>query len=109
MSDPCGANERVEVLARGQDIEFRLPCGDKVRATRDFLSKSRILRQALHTFENNGEAFLDLPKGYLATWVQCAKPLSAAASEHAHVAERCRAWPIPRIVEGLQVGISTSV
>ena len=103
MSELLGASDRVEVLVRGQDALFRLPCGEEVRATQDGLSKSKVLRQTLHTPESDGKAFLALPKGCLLAWLECVQRLTAATSDLTGAAERCRAWSIPRIVQALQV------
>ena len=108
MSELHGASDRVEVLVRDQDALFRLPCGEKVRASQDILSKSEVLRHTLHTAESDGKAFLALPKGCLLAWLECAQSLNAATFDLAGVAERCRAWPIPRIAGALQVGYMAS-
>ena len=110
MTDLDGVGERVEVTVHGQDVVFRLPCGEDVIATRTKVSKSTVLRQTLHTAKNGGKAVVGLPKGCLLAWLQCAKAMEPATAEGSdvNVAELCQALPTPRLVECLQVVFRTS-
>ena len=90
--------ERVEVALRGEQATILTGCGKKVLATRQSLSKSKVLQQTIQTAEKDIEVSLALPKGYLLAWLQWQE-----TSQQEGGVERCIELPIPRIVTVLQV------